>query len=120
MLVLSITLSYMVIQPHKRKHVWNHLLSFRSTVTGPWVWIGDFNQVLKQEDKFSLRNQACLGATELYNCLQEASMIPMNATRVKFTWNNNRDDEDLVLERLERAFVNLEWLNSFGHSSLEA
>ena len=55
---------------HKRKHVWNHLLSFCSTVTGPWVWIGDFNQVLKQEDKFSLRNQACPGAIDLQNCLQ--------------------------------------------------
>ena len=22
---------------HKRKYVWNHLLSFHSTVTGPWV-----------------------------------------------------------------------------------
>ena len=72
------------------------------------------------ELSLSFSTQACPGANDLHNCLQEASMIPMNATRVKFTWNNNRDDEDLVLERLERAFVNLEWLNSFGHSSLEA
>ena len=120
MLVLSITLSYMVIQPHKRKHVWNQLLSFHSTVTGPWVWIGDFNQVLNQEDKFSLRNQACLGATELYNCLQEASMIPMNATGVQYTWKNNREGEEFVCERLDRVFVNLDWLHTYKHSSLKA
>ena len=71
---------------HKRKRVWNHLLSFCSTITVPWVWIGDFNQVINQEDKFSLRNQACPSAIDLHNCLQDASMIPMNATRVQYTW----------------------------------
>lgn len=93
---------------HKRKHVWNHLLSLHSTVSGPWVWIGDFNQVLNQENKFSLKNQACLGAIYLHNCLQEASMIPMNATGVQYTLKNNREVEELVSELLDKAFVNLD------------
>ena len=105
---------------HKRKHVWNHLLSLRSTVIGPKVWIGDFNQVLNQEDKFSLRNQACPGAIDLHNFLQEASMILMNATGVQYTWDNNREGEEFVCERLDKAFVNLDWLHTYEHSSLEA
>lgn len=82
--------------------------------------MGDFNQVLSNEDKLSFGAQACPGANDLHDCLQEESMIPVNVSRVKFTWNNNRDDEDLLLEWLDSAFVNGEWLNSFEHSSLEA
>lgn len=82
--------------------------------------MGDFNQVLSNEDKLSFGTQACPGVNDLHDCLPEESMIPVNANRVKFTWNNNRDDEDLVLEWLDKAFVNGEWLNSFEHSSLEA
>lgn len=82
--------------------------------------IGDFNQVLNQEDKFSFKDQICPGATELINCLQEACMIPMKATGVQYTWTNNREGDEFVSERLDRAFVNLDWLHVYEYSSLEA
>ena len=44
----------------------------------------------------------------------------MNATGVQYTWKNNREREELVCERLDRAFVNLDWLHTHEHSSLEA
>lgn len=52
---------------HKRKIVWDKLFSLHSTVTGPWVWTRDFNQVLSNEDKLSFRTQACPGANDLHN-----------------------------------------------------
>ena len=44
----------------------------------------------------------------------------MNATGVQYTWKNNREREELVCEQLDRAFVNLDWLHTYDHSSLEA
>ena len=47
-------------------------------------------------------------------------MILMNATGVQYTWDNNREGEEFVCERLDKAFVNLDWLHTYEHSSLEA
>ena len=36
----------------------------------------------------------------------------------RFTWMNNREDDDLVMERLDRAFATVEWVNMYPLCSL--
>lgn len=36
-----------------------------------------------------------------------------------YTWCNNRKDKDLLKEKLDRAWCNLPWINTFQHSLLE-
>ena len=88
----------------KRKEVWDQLASFQEHINGPWIWIGDFNQVLSNEDKQSSTSQNCPRASHLHNCLRDTEMRPLQSTRVKYTWKNKRDGDALVLEKLDRAF----------------
>ena len=85
-----------------------------------WIWIGDFNQVLSNGDKQSSTSQKCPRGSELHTCQQETEMIPLQSTRVKYTWKNKRGGDALVLEKLDRAFINNVWLHTFEHCTLEA
>ena len=56
----------------------------------------------------------------MHTCLQETRMISLQSTGVKYTWKNKRDGYALVLEKLDRAFINNAWLHTFEHCTLEA
>ena len=47
-------------------------------------------------------------------------MIPLQSTGVKYTWKNKRVRDALVLEKLDKAFINNVWLHTFEHCTLEA
>ena len=104
----------------KRKEVWDQPASFQEHINGPWIWIGDFNQVLSNADKQSSTSQNCPGASHLHNCLRDTEMIPLQSTGVKYTWKNKRGGDALVLEKLDKAFINNVWLHTFEHCTLEA
>ena len=40
------------------------------------------------------------------------------ATGQKFTWMNKRENEGFVMERLDRAFANVDWVKSYPQYSL--
>ena len=77
----------------KRKEVCDQLVSFKENINGPWIWIGDFNQVLSNADKQSSTSQNCTGASELHTCLQETKMIPLQSAGFKYKWKNKRDGD---------------------------
>ena len=41
------------------------------------------------------------------------------ATGQKFTWMNNRKEKGFVMERLDRAFASVDWVNSYPQNSLQ-
>lgn len=42
--------------------------------------------------------------------------IPFSGPR--FTWTNNREDEALIIKRLDRGYASLEWLHDFSHTHI--
>ena len=80
-----------------------------------WLCIGDFNQVLSHEDKFSFNNRNIVGANLFLNTLNELELCELEAKGQRFTWMNRRDDEVFVMERLNRAFAFVEWINTYPH-----
>lgn len=41
------------------------------------------------------------------------------ATEQKFAWMNNREEDSFVMERLDRAFASVEWVNSYPYYALK-
>ena len=62
---LSITLFYGHPELAKRKEVWLELLQIRKIALPNWLCIGDFNQVLTNEDKFTFHSNSIVGANLL-------------------------------------------------------
>ena len=58
----SITFVYGQPDHAKREEVWSELKLIRNNAQSNWLCIGDFNQVLSHDDKFSFNNRAIVGA----------------------------------------------------------
>jgi len=50
--------------------------------------------------------------------IDELKLCDLAATGQRFTWMNNREDGDFVMERLDRAFASVCWVNSYPLYSL--
>lgn len=77
-------------------------------VGGPWLVMGDFNEILSQDDKARrrMRNERQLDAfrTTLGNC----ALNPLNYIGDRFTWIKNTE-EGYIKERIDWAMTNDEW-----------
>lgn len=81
--------------------------------------IGDFNQVLSQEDKFSFNDREIEGADLFNQTLFDLGLCELEARGQKFTWMNGRENEAFVMERLDKAYASVEWINFYPHYALQ-
>lgn len=79
----------------------------------PWVIAGDFNEMLIREDKFGGNLININKALQFQECLDICRMIDIGFSGPRFTWSNRWPFTHLVLERIDRAFVNAEWSSIF-------
>ncbi|XP_062088399.1 uncharacterized protein LOC133794966 [Humulus lupulus] len=100
-----------------RHMTWELLQHLRIIAHGPWLVMGDFNEVLSQADKNGggLRNEHQIEAFR--NTLEVCKLQPLDYRGNQFTWQRFCED-DLLQERLDWAMVNEEWKDSFTSASL--
>ena len=115
---LSITFFYGHPELAKRKEVWLELLQIRQIALPNWLCIGDFNQVLTDEDKFTFHSNSIARADLFQQILNELELCALEAKGQHFTWMNRREDDYFVMERLDRAFASTEWINSYPQYAL--
>ena len=115
---LSITFVYGHPNHAKRDLVWQQLKSLKDLSHPNWLSIGDFNQVLNSQDKMSFNQGNIVGANLLQQVIDDLHLCDLMATGQRYTWINNREDEDLVMERLDMAFATVEWVNMYPLHSL--
>ncbi|XP_050242023.1 uncharacterized protein LOC126690976 [Quercus robur] len=75
----------------------------------PWVIAGDFNEPLIDEDKFGGRGVNINRSLAFKDCFDRCSMVDMGFSGPRYTWSNKRDISYLILERIDRFFMNLDW-----------
>ncbi|XP_075645292.1 uncharacterized protein LOC142616298 [Castanea sativa] len=98
---LSITFIYGHPKESKRDEVWMKLRSFKLSAHSNWLCNGDFNQVLNEDDKFSIHRETVSGADSFQQLISYLGSCEVIAFGQKFTWMNRRDGEDFVMERLD-------------------
>ena len=60
-----------------------------------------------------------IGAKLFQQVISELHLCNLVAIGQKFTWMNIREEEGFVMERLDRAFVSVDWVNSYPQYSLQ-
>ncbi|XP_021764240.1 uncharacterized protein LOC110728878 [Chenopodium quinoa] len=96
-------------QVGNRKLIWEQLQWFLEEFKNVLV-IGDFNQLESGSDKLG-------GSTRIrglddfldWRFSSNVSEVPFSGPR--FTWSNMREGSELILERLDRAYITEEWFN---------
>ena len=95
-----------------RAEVWNSLTDIMKNNGGKWVLIGDFNQVEYKEQKLG-GSDRIQGANIFMDWKIHNKLLDIPYQGVTFTWTNNRSNEEVIYERIDKAYCNLECKNHF-------
>ncbi|XP_035546500.1 uncharacterized protein LOC118348588 [Juglans regia] len=102
----------------KRHESWKLLQALTPTRSTSWVCIGDFNEILRYDEKWG-------GPLRPYNQMEafreavcRCGLNDMGFNGGKFTWSNGRYGKAFTKERLDRAFCNNAWANLFVNSKV--
>lgn len=86
-------------------------------ITILWVLIGDFNQVLRQEDKRGGRMIHGSAVDRMQCMVNTCKLIELEFSGSRFTWSNGQEGR-LLIERLDQTWANEAWMNRFDQATL--
>ena len=75
--------------------------------------IRDFNAILLAQEKLSIRPPSSLSIKEFNEMSLAAGLNDLGFRGNNFTWANNWQGQAFVAARLDRAFSNAKWLDTF-------
>ncbi|XP_058726268.1 uncharacterized protein LOC131597596 [Vicia villosa] len=84
----------------------------------PWCTIGDFNDMLSQQDKHGIHphpNWLCNGFRDT---ISDCNLVDIPLEGHQYTWVKSRGTDRMVEERLDRALANTSWLEMFPAAKL--
>ncbi|XVF66679.1 hypothetical protein PTKIN_Ptkin10aG0056600 [Pterospermum kingtungense] len=104
-----ITFIYGHPKVEKRYKVWDCLIKFSTSLNenDDWLVVGDFNQFLRDIEKFSFKNNKIKGTELFRNYLNRCQLEEIPPKGKFFAWTNSRDETNNIWERLDRVLPTL-------------
>ncbi|GFS28741.1 hypothetical protein Acr_00g0003640 [Actinidia rufa] len=88
-----------------RRPLWDSLYNFNVSLELPWLLLGDFNNVLKGEERVNGRPVNSYETRDFRNCCYDLGISDLRSNGVFHTWTNNS-----IWCKLDRAMVNTKWI----------
>ena len=89
--------------------LWENLTKVAKLHKLLWVIARDFNKPLIDEDKFRGKGVNINRSLAFKDYLDRYSMVDMGFSSPRYTWTNKRDISNLILEKIDRFFMNPDW-----------
>ncbi|XP_071933097.1 uncharacterized protein [Coffea arabica] len=90
-----------------RRQLWEALEQFSTSVTLPWMAVGDYNVISSAEERIGGSAPNIRDLEEFNSALNRSGLFPVQFDGAAYTWTNGR-----MWQRLDRAVVNAVWLSS--------
>ncbi|GFZ21539.1 hypothetical protein Acr_29g0007010 [Actinidia rufa] len=90
----------------KNRPLWDNLRRFSSSIEMPWMLLGDFNNVLSNDEKANGLLVTSYETRDFRNCCYDTGISDLRSLGVFLTWSNNS-----VWSKLDRAMVNKKWVH---------
>ncbi|GAU14523.1 hypothetical protein TSUD_250650 [Trifolium subterraneum] len=97
----------------RRKQAWDLLRQLRDMSDLPWCIVGDFNDLLSQEDKKGTNphpNWLCNG---FRSAVSDCDLTDIHLEGYPYTWIKSAGTTNVIEERLDRAMANSKWLMNY-------
>ncbi|KAK2640629.1 hypothetical protein Ddye_028424 [Dipteronia dyeriana] len=94
-----------------RRVLWEYLTTIQNCFKGPWVVMGDFNEIINSSEKRGGRK--CFSKTGFEGCINSNLLIDIGFVAKKFTWMTRRGFGEDIWERLDRDLCFMEWRAMF-------
>ena len=82
--------------------------------------IGDFNQVLSQDEKLGLRLCSQRQIDMFEEFLHSTQLMDFDVKGCKYTWFNNLREGFVIRERIDRCLASWEWRRLFPNAVVSA
>ncbi|XP_042950057.1 uncharacterized protein LOC122282168 [Carya illinoinensis] len=97
----------------KRRESWELLKLLKPVNNGPWLCMGDFNEILCNEEKEGAASRPFSQMERFREALYECDLVDLGYIGAKYTWSNKREGRAFTKERLDRGFGNSSWIQPF-------
>ncbi|KAK2978561.1 hypothetical protein RJ640_006680 [Escallonia rubra] len=84
----------------------------------PWLCGGDFNEILRQDEKEGRTPKVNWQMRNFHEALDDCGLADLEYSGFKFTWCNNHTQPATVRERLDRFCATAEWMNAFPNAKV--
>ncbi|XP_048496063.1 uncharacterized protein LOC125495441 [Beta vulgaris subsp. vulgaris] len=113
----AITAIYASTLHNSRLELWKIIENISNSIDLPWLCIGDFNEITSHSEKWGGRNPKQNRMLAYSEAMDNCNLIDLGFKGPRFTWFNKRK-RNPIFERLDRAWVNSLWLNTFPESTI--
>jgi hypothetical protein len=94
----------------KRRGLWNSLMNWAGGIVLPWMCMGDFNNMLRTEERRSGRPVTQHEIKDMQECCEVSGLMDVNSTGLFYTWSNGS-----VWSKLDRVMVGPSWPQHLVH-----
>lgn len=117
-LVFYLTCVYGDPVKERRHAVWERLSDMGASRDSPWMLVGDFNELLSNEEKLGGSVHSDSSFRDFRNMVDNCKISDMRSSGNPLSWAGKRDN-GWVQCRLDRCFGNDEWYRLFPRSHVE-
>ncbi|XP_028788532.1 uncharacterized protein LOC114744533 [Neltuma alba] len=115
-----LTAIYAIPHSNNRQLLWNSLRHFSSAISKPWVVYGDFNDILHASERIGGSGCNFSRINWFQDRVRECGLSDLGFNGPRFTWKGLKISGcSRLYERLDRAFVNDEFLLRIPEGSLK-
>ena len=100
----------------RKQDSWKLLKHLHSRNSGTWLCFGDFNEILQSEEKQGRLPKPLAPMKHFRTALLHCGLADLGFQGNIFTWNNGREGDAYVQERLDKACATTLWRDKFPHS----
>lgn len=83
-----------------------------------WGVIGDFNDLLSQQDKRGRHPYPNWLSTGFRQAVSDCDLSDIMLEGYQFTWVKSRGSEQMIKKRLDKALANSDWMSTFPNAKL--
>lgn len=105
---------------HRKKESWSLLSRSNKGDGEPQYFIGDFNEILYQNEKEGGRLRPSIQMVVSRTTLQDNNLFDIGQRGPKFIWCNRHQDESFTKERLDHVVANEIWQENLGTHGVKA
>ena len=98
---------------NRRHEAWTKIRTFNNKPHIPWLCVGDFNEITRQEEKVGGAIRAHNQMQALRDVLDECGFMDLGFVGPKFTWRKHFTDGHSIWERLDRGLATNLWFLRF-------
>ncbi|XP_050264146.1 uncharacterized protein LOC126708397 [Quercus robur] len=97
----------------RRIEAWNKLRSLNSRQNRPWLCAGDFNEIIRHDEKLGGPRREHNQMQLFRDVIDECGFMDLGFVGSKFTWARHFDDGHSVRLRLDRCLATNSWFHKF-------